>query len=91
MCTIRGRPCFVPVSVQAMDGYDAKRNVETSSAARETGSVDDRIDAFCHNLQTLRACFYGRICRLRRAVGLSSAISLLGVHWSWMLKSRKSK
>jgi hypothetical protein len=53
--SIRVRPGLVLVSVQAMDGDDAEGNVRISRAARETSSLDDGIDPFCHNLQTLRA------------------------------------
>jgi len=50
MGAIRGRPGLVLVSVQAMDGDNAEGNVRTSSAARETSSLNDRIDPFCHDL-----------------------------------------
>ena len=72
---IRGCPGLILVSVQAMDGDDAEENARTNSAARETSSLDDGIDPFCHNLQTLRAYPHSRICCLRRTFGLSSAIS----------------
>jgi hypothetical protein len=77
--SIRGRPGLFLVSVQAMDGDDAKGTVRTSSAARETSLLDDGIDPFCHNLQTLRACLHRRFRCPGRTFGLSSAISLISV------------
>jgi len=67
---IRGRPSCVLVSVQPMDGDDTEGDVRMSSAARKTSSLDDGIDPFRHNLQTLRACLHNRLCCLGRTFRL---------------------
>jgi hypothetical protein len=41
------------MSVLAMDGDNTEGYVRRSIATRETSVLDDRIDPFCHSLQTL--------------------------------------
>lgn len=47
--TIRSRPSFVPVPVQAMDGDNTGKTSEYGMQVGVTNLLDDGADSFCHN------------------------------------------
>jgi len=77
---VRGRPRFVSMPVQAVDG-DNTEKTSVRDTRRDAGLLDDWVCSFRHDLEALRRWVDGRLGCLRRTFGLLH--DLVNQHAQW--------